>query len=147
MLSALEARERANPIQINAEVRPEKTIPSEPCNRITSDEYRKEPELLAVVQPNVCVAEQAASDPAGINGKCGRRHLRHELRWRSRRRLNASRCTPGNCPGFHPETLVPLVLQVLLARQVRLVRLGILEILRRHPVLEKIPYVIAPFNE
>lgn len=102
MLSALEARERANPIQINAEVRPEKTIPSEPCNRITSDEYRKEPELLAVVQPNVCVAEQAASDPAGINGKCGRRHLRHELRWRSRRRLNASRCTPGNCPGVPP---------------------------------------------
>jgi len=94
-LSALEARERANSFQINTEVRPEETKPSEPCNRITPDEYRKEPELLSVVQPNICVAEQAASDPTGIDGKCGGRHLRYELRWRSRRRLNASRCTPG----------------------------------------------------
>jgi hypothetical protein len=93
LLSALEACERANPIQINAEVRPEETGPSEPCNRITPDEYREEPELLTVVQPNVCVAEQASSDPPRVDGKSGNRHLRYELRWRGRRRLNASRCT------------------------------------------------------
>lgn len=93
MLSALEAGERANPIQIYTKVSPEETEPSEPCNRITPDEYREEPELLAVVQPNVCVTEQTASDRTGVNGKCGSRHLRYELRWWCRRRLNASRCT------------------------------------------------------
>jgi len=55
--TALEARERANPPQIDAEVSPEETEPSEPCNRSTPDEYREEPELLAVVQPDVGVAE------------------------------------------------------------------------------------------
>lgn len=94
-LSVLKARERANPIQINTEVSPEETEPSEPCNRITPDKYREEPKLLAVVQPNVSVAEHAASDPAGVNSKWnGGLHLRYELRWRSRRRLNTSRCTP-----------------------------------------------------
>lgn len=93
-LSVLKARERANPIQINTEVSPEETEPSEPCNRITPDEYREEPELLAVVQPNVCVAEHAASDSAGVDSICGGLHLRYELRWRSCRRLNASGCTP-----------------------------------------------------
>lgn len=66
-LSPLEARKRANPVQINPEVHPEKSVPSEPCNRIASDEYRVEPELFTVVQPDVCVTEQAASDSAGVN--------------------------------------------------------------------------------
>lgn len=91
--SVLEAGKRTYPIQINTEVSPEESVPSESCNRITPDKYREEPELLSIVQPNVCVAEQAASDRAGVDGKCGSRHLRYELRWRSRRRLNASRRT------------------------------------------------------
>jgi hypothetical protein len=57
LLSALEAGERANLIQVNAEVPPEETKPSKACHRITPDEYRIEPELLAVIQPDVCVAE------------------------------------------------------------------------------------------
>jgi hypothetical protein len=65
-LSALEARERANLIQINAEVRPEETEPSEPCDRITPDEYREEPELLAVVQPNVLRNRQCLIPPGSI---------------------------------------------------------------------------------
>jgi hypothetical protein len=37
--------------------------------------------------------------------------------------------------------------EILLNPPIRLVRLEIPEILRRFPVLEKTPYVIAPFNE
>ncbi|GIO44359.1 hypothetical protein J41TS4_41170 [Paenibacillus apis] len=37
--------------------------------------------------------------------------------------------------------------EIPLAHPVRQVRSGIPEILRRYPALEKIPYVIAPFNE
>lgn len=86
----LEARERANLIQIDSEVSPEETKPSEPGNRIPPDEYREEPELLAIVQPNVGIAKQATSDPAGVDGKGTGLHLRYELRWRRRWRLNAS---------------------------------------------------------
>lgn len=56
-LSALEARERANPIQIDAEVPPEETKPSESGNGIPADEYWEEPELLSIIQPNIGVAE------------------------------------------------------------------------------------------
>jgi hypothetical protein len=46
-----------------------------------------------------------------------------------------------------PEILLETpVLLVLPARQVRQVRPGIPEILRRFLALEKIPYVITPFN-
>ncbi|MNL43220.1 hypothetical protein D3C87_1657250 [compost metagenome] len=45
-----------------------------------------------------------------------------------------------------PEFLRDLHLETP-ARLVHLVRLEILEIPRRFPALEKIPYMIAPFNE
>jgi len=57
---------------------------------------------------------------------------------------SALECLPVHPREIHPVLLVLLVLLVHLVPQVRS---GILEILRRVPALEKIPYVIAPFNE
>lgn len=98
--SALKASKRTNPIQIDAEVRPEEPEPSEPCNRSAPDEYREEPELLTIVQPYVCVAEQATSDRSRVNGKRGSLHLRYKWRRGSCRHLSSSRCPPRKswCP-------------------------------------------------
>jgi len=70
-LLASEACERPDRLQTDAGIRPEPSVPPEPGHGSSSDEYRVEPELTAVVQPDVSIAEQAANDRAGINGEGG----------------------------------------------------------------------------
>jgi len=88
---ASEAGERTDAAQIDAEIAPEEAEPAESGDGGSADERREIPELLAVVQPNVGVAEQAAPDPAGVYGVGLNRHLRGELGRRGSGRLLAAR--------------------------------------------------------
>lgn len=89
-LAASKAGERTDSAQVNAEVRPEKAEPPESGHGISSDERGEVPELLAVIQPDIGVAEQAPPYAAGVYGKGLKRHLRGELRRRGSRRLLAA---------------------------------------------------------
>lgn len=55
--------------QIESSVHPGEAVPSKPGYRAWSDKNGKEPELAAVMHPDVRKPEHAASNGAGIDGQ------------------------------------------------------------------------------